>query len=149
MIAIVAPDSAYGLSKILVKLLKDAIELRKKATELIGKGLTVNIQISNSFNFGSKVNGNGVLIDQNTGTIVINDPKILWAAQLTRRPIDEILKKIDGSDVEFVDFSSASDELQLNSEDKQISGSYKEELDKNLSIVGRLDLVAFSHHTGL
>ena len=148
LIAVLAPEGAYGLSEILVRLLKDAVDLRKKASDLIKKGITVNIQISNSFNFGSKVNGSGVLIDQNTGAIVINDPKILWAAQLTRRPIDEILKKIDGSDVEFVDFSSASDELKLNSEDKEISGSHKEELDKNLSIVGRLDLVAFSHHTG-
>lgn len=148
LIAVLAPDAAYGLAEILARMFRDAIELRKKSSELIKKGLTVNIRISNSFNIGSTINNSGVSFDSSSGAIVITDPKILWAAQLTRRPVNEILKKIDGQDVEYVDFNSSSGGIKLNPEDKDIAGSHKEELDKNLTIVGTLDIVAFSYHKG-
>jgi hypothetical protein len=148
LIAIIAPDAAYGLAEKLAKMLRDAIELRKKASDLIKKGLTVNIRISNSFNIGSTINNSGVVFDDTSGSIVISDPIILWAAQLTRRPVNEILKKIDGQDVEYVDFNSLNSGIKLRPEDIDITGSHKEELDDNLTLIGKLDIVAFSYHKG-
>lgn len=147
-IAAFAADGGYALAKIVVGLLSDAIDLRKKASELIKNGLTVNIMISNSFNVGSTINNTNVSYDNTNSTILINDPKILWAAQVTRSPINEILSCIGGKDVEYVDMDSTSNKLRLTPDDRDIIGHHKEILPTTLNIVGRLDMVAFSAHRG-
>lgn len=148
LLAVFAADGGHSLSKIVVELLRDAIDLRKKASELIKKGVAVNVTISNSFNVGSKVTNTNVSLDNTNGSILINDPKILWAAQATRSPVNEILNYVDGRGVEFIDMSSERNELRLTSDDREIIGQHKEELPTTLSVVGRLDVVAFSSHRG-
>lgn len=143
-----AADGGYTLSEIVVRLLRDAIDLRKKASELLKKGLTVNVRITNSFNIGSKINSDNVSIDKEDNSILINDPRILWAAQMTRYPVNEILASVDGRTVEYIDMSSPTTEFRLTSEDRDIIGQHKEELPTTLTIVGRLDMVAFSSHRG-
>lgn len=148
LLVVFAADGGYTLSEIVVRLLRDAIDLRKKASELLKKGLTVNVRITNSFNIGSKINSDNVSIDQKDGSILINDPRILWAAQMTRYPVNEILASVDGRAVEYIDMSSPTNELRLTSQDRDIIGQHKEELPTTLTIVGRLDMVAFSSHRG-
>ncbi len=147
-IAVFAADGGYALSEIIVKLLRDAVDLRKKAAEVLKKGLTVNIRITNSFNVGSRINSGNVSFDQTSGSILINDPKILWAAQVTRSPVNEILSNVDGKNVEYIDINSPTNELRLTTDDRDIIGQHKEELPTTLTVVGRLDMVAFSSHTG-
>lgn len=141
-------NNGYRLSKIVVALLSDAIDLRKKATELIKKGLTVNITISNSFNRTSTIDSHKVSFGATSGTILINDPKILWAAQVTRSPVNEILSCVDGKSIEYINMSSPVNEVRLTPEDRSIIGQHKEELPTTLNIIGRLDMVAFSSHRG-
>ncbi|MDP1651953.1 MAG: hypothetical protein Q8L56_04435 [Rhodocyclaceae bacterium] len=148
LLVVFAADGGYTLSEIVVRLLRDAVDLRKKASELLKKGLAVNIRITNSFNIGSKINSGNVSIDQKDDSILINDPRILWAAQMTRYPVNEILASVDGRTVEYIDMSSPTNELRLTSEDRDIIGQHKEELPTTLTIVGRLDMVAFSSHRG-
>lgn len=148
LFVVFAADGGYTLSEIVVRLLRDAVDLRKKASELLKKGLTVNIRITNSFNIGSKINSGNVSFDQTSGSILINDPRILWAAQMTRNPVNEILTSVDGRTVEYIDMSSPTNELRLTSDDRDIIGQHKEELPTTLIIVGRLDMVAFSSHRG-
>lgn len=148
ILAIFVADGGYTLSEIIVKLLRDAVDLRKKAAEVLKQGLSVNIKISNSFNLGSKINSGNVSFDKTSGSILINDPKILWAAQVTRSPVNEILSNVDGKKVEYIDMSSPTKELRLTSDDREIIGQHKEELPTTLTIIGRLDMVAFSSHRG-
>lgn len=147
-LAVFAADGGYALSQIVVGLLRDAIDLRKKASEVLKKGLAVNITISNSFNIASTVGSNNVSIDKTSGSILINDPKILWAAQLTRSPVNEILGCVDGKSIEYIDMNSQTNELRFTSDDREIIGQHKEQLPTTLNIVGRLDMVAFSSHRG-
>lgn len=148
LLVVFAADGGYTLSEIVVRLLRDAVDLRKKASEFLKKGLTVNIRITNSFNIGSKINSGNVSFDQTSGSILINDPRILWAAQMTRGPVNEILTSVDGRTVEYIDMSSSTNELRLTSEDRDIIGQHREELPTTLTIAGRLDMVAFSSHRG-
>ncbi|MBI4995799.1 MAG: hypothetical protein HZC22_02645 [Rhodocyclales bacterium] len=148
IIAVFAADGGYTLSEIIVKLLHDAVDLRKKAAEVLKNGLTVNIRITNSFNVGSSINSGNVSFDRTSGSILINDPKILWAAQVTRSPVNEILSSVDGKNVEYIDMNSPSNEFRLTTDDRDIIGQHKEELPTTLTIVGRLDMVAFSSHRG-
>ena len=148
IIAVFAADGGHTISEIIVRLMHDAIELRKKASEVLKKGLTVNIKITNSFNIGSRINSGNVSFDQTSGSILINDPKILWAAQLTRRPVNEILASVDGKNVEYINLSSPKNELRFTIDDKDIIGQHKEELPTTFTIIGRLDMVAFSSHRG-
>lgn len=148
LLAVFAASDGYTLSQIIVTLLRDAIDLRKKATELIKKGLTVNITISNSFNIASTTNSTNVSFDGTNGSILINDPKILWAAQVTRSPVNEILSCIDGKTVEHIDMCSTDNEVRLTPDDRIIIGQHKEELPTTLNIIGRLDMVAFTSHKG-
>jgi hypothetical protein len=147
-IAAFAADGGAALSKVIVTLLRDAVKLREKASECIEKGLPININISNSFNIGTKITNTNVSYDENTGTILINDPKILWAAQVTRSPVNGLLSQVDGKSVEFIDINSASDEFRFTPDQRNIIGKQKEELPTTLNIIGRLDMVAFSAHRG-
>jgi hypothetical protein len=147
-LAVFAADGGHVLSEAVVRLLRDAIDLRKKAAELIKKGLTINIHISNSFNVGSRLTGNNIYFDNTKGSIFISDPKILWAAQVTRSPLDDVLSNVDGRAVEYIEIDSKESALRLTESDRDIIGQHKEELPTTLTIVGRLDMVAFTSHKG-
>lgn len=147
-LAFLSSDGGATLSKAVVTLLRDAIRLREKASEIIEKGLTLNINISNSFNIGSKVNNSNVFNGDN-GNVYIRDPKILFAAQATRVPVNSLLEMIDGADVEFIDIGSNEDSFRFNNDQRHILGKSKEELPTTMKILGRLDMVAFSTHRGI
>lgn len=76
-IAVLFSDGGHALSQSIVTLLRDAVTLREKASELMEKGLHVNININNSFNIGSRINNTNVAYDNESGNIYINNPKIL------------------------------------------------------------------------
>ena len=67
---------------------------------------------------------------------------------MTRHPVNKILASIDGRTVEYIDMSSPTTEIRLTSKDRDIIGQDKEELLTTITIVGRLDMVAFSSHRG-
>lgn len=144
-LAVLASDGGYQLSIILTKLYRDAIGLRVAAAKFIEKGLTFNIKINNSFNWGDR-NTNIVIEDSE---IIIPDPKILFAAQATRFPTDKVLKKVDGKNIEKVDLSSPDETFTLDNEKRIILGRDKQILPASLKIVGRLDMIAFSSHRGV
>ena len=144
-IAVMAHDGGYQLSVMLTKLYRDAISLREAASKFIEKGLAFNIKINNSFNWGSK-NTNIVIEDSE---IIIPDPKILFAAQATKYPTDRVLGKIDGENIEKVDLTSREDTFTLDDTKRNIIGRDKRILPASLTIVGRLDMIAFSSHRGV
>ncbi|AZT84917.1 hypothetical protein EHN06_15920 [Marinobacter sp. NP-4(2019)] len=146
-IAVFSADGGAALSKAIVTLLRDAINLREKASQVIEKGLTLNINIANSFNIGSSVN-NGNVFGGDNGDIYIRDPKILWAAQTTRSPVNGLLSHVDGKAVEFIDVDSKEDTFRFDPDQRHIVGKSKEELPTTLKILGRLDMVAFTSHRG-
>lgn len=143
-IAVMAHDGGYQLSVMLTKLYRDAISLREAASKFIEKGLAFNIKINNSFNWGSR-NTNIVIEDSE---IIIPDPKILFAAQATKYPTDRVLGKIDGKNIEKVDLTSPEDTFTLDDTKRNIIGRDKQILPASLTIVGRLDMIAFSSHRG-
>lgn len=146
-IAVFSADGGAALSKAIVTLLRDAINLREKASRVIEKGLTLNINIANSFNIGSSVN-NGNVFGGDNGDIYIRDPKILWAAQTTRSPVNGLLSNVDGKAVEFIDVNSKEDAFRFDPGQRHIIGKSKEELPTTLKILGRLDMVAFTSRRG-
>ncbi|MCP1340557.1 hypothetical protein NJR55_13305 [Idiomarina sp. M1R2S28] len=146
-IAVLSADGGSALSKAIVTLLRDAINLREKASQVIEKGLTLNINIANSFNIGSSVNNGNVFSGEN-GNIYIRDPKILWAARATRSPVNGLLSHVDGKAVEFIDINSKEDAFRFDPDQRHIVGKSKEELPTTLKILGRLDMVAFTSHRG-
>lgn len=140
----VSQDGSFQVSRAITRLFRSAIDLRKAAARIIENGVQLQINISNSFNIGS----NNVQVNNNTGEIAISDSKILWAAQATRYPTDRILKRVDGNGIEYVDFSTGDEEVRLTPDDRGILGRAKEELNAEVRIVGRLDMIAFSSHRG-
>jgi hypothetical protein len=139
-------DGGFRLSGALIKLYRDAIDLRKAVAESLKKGININIAMNvNAFN---SYGDNNVIVNQQENKIEISNPKILWAAQLTRSSTDRMLNKVDGKNIEFIDFRSPDEEYKLTVEDKVILGSHKEVLPDTMEIVGRLDMVAFSSHKG-
>lgn len=144
VVALVAADGGFHLSAVITKLYRDAISLRKAAAKFIEKRLKFDIKISNSFNFGS--HNTNVVVQKSE--IIIPDPKILFAAQGTRAPTDKVLRKIDGKRIEKVDMASRQDTFTLAPDDREILGRDKQVLPAHLTLVGRLDVVAFSSHRG-
>lgn len=143
-----AADGGYQLSNVVVSLYKDAISLRDAVAKVADKGLQVKITISNSFNFASNNNSSKVSCNLSDGSILIGDPKILLAAQATKGSVDNIIKSIDGSNVEYVDFGQGSNAIRLNETNKNLLGRRKEEIPTTLNIIGRLDMISVSSHRG-
>lgn len=139
-----ASDGGYELSGVVTKLFRAAIDLRKEVSGALSKGLPVTININNNINIG-----NGNLISNNGGgSISIGDPKILWAAQVTKYPVDRLISGIDGRAIEYVEFDSSTEKMRLTPDDRALLGHNKEELNATLRVYGRLDMVTFSNHTG-
>lgn len=132
------------LSLVISKLYKDAIDLRKKVAEFLDKKLPINITINNNINFGS----NNIIANTNNGNIVIPDQRILLAAQTTKYPTDRLVSGIDGKGIEYIDMGAGTESLRLTANDKIILGQDKEELSAIMTIIGRLDVIAFSSHRG-
>lgn len=139
-----ALDGGFHLSGVITKLFREAIDLRKKVAAAIEKGLPINITINNNVNIG---NGN-IIANAENGNIVINDPKILWAAQVTKYPSDRLISGVDGKAIEYVELGAREDEMRLTPDDRVILGQNKEELTATIRVIGRLDMVAFSSHKG-
>jgi hypothetical protein len=145
MLAIFSQDGGYQLSTALTKLFRDAISLRVAAAKFIEKGQIFNININNSFNWGSRNNNIAI----NGSNITIPDPKILFAAQATRFSTDKLLRNIDGKNIKKVNITSPEETFTLDDSKKIILGRDKQILPASLKIVGRLDMVAFSSHRGV
>ncbi len=139
-----AADGAYQLSGVLTKLFRSAIDLRKEVAGAIAKGFPITITINNNLNIG---NGN-LIANNGNGNISVNDPKILWAAQVTKSSADRLIGGIDGEAIEFVELGTRQDEIRLTTDERVILGHNKEELSATLRVYGRLDMVAFSSHKG-
>lgn len=144
IIGALAADGGYQLAGVITRLFREAIGLRKQVAAVIEKGLPINITITNNINIGS---GN-VIANSENGNIVINDPKILWAAQVTRYSADKLISGIDGNAIEYAELGSKNDEMRLTPDDRVVLGQNKEELSATVRVIGRLDMVAFSSHRG-
>lgn len=144
IVGALAADDGYQLAGVITRLFRDAIDLRKKVASAIEKGLPINITITNNINIGS---GN-VIANSENGDIMINDPKILWAAQVTKYPADKLISGIDGKAIEYAELGARDGELRLTTDDRVVLGQNKEELSATIRVTGRLDMVAFSSHKG-
>lgn len=144
LLGVLTIDGGYQLSSTITKLFKEAIDLRKKVASALENGHPINITINNNMNIGK---GN-IIANADNGNIVINDPKILWAAQVTKYPSDRLISKIDGESIEYVEFGTKNDELKLSSNEHNILGQNREELSATLVVIGRLDMIVFSSHKG-
>jgi len=142
--AIATLDGGKQLSSVIAKLLKDAIDLRKKVAEFLKKGLPINININNNINIGS----NNVIANFDSGNIEISEPKILWAAQVTKYPVDRLVSGVDGKAIEYIDLGSGTENTRITTDEHEILGQEREELSATSTIVGRLDVIAFSSHKG-
>lgn len=144
VLAAFAADSGYQLSEIITRLFRSAIDLRKEVADALSKGFPITITINNNVNIGS---GN-LIANNGNGNISIGDPKILWAAQVTKYPADKLISGIDGKAIEYVELGSRADELRLTQDERVLLGQNREELSATLRVYGRLDMVAFSSHKG-
>lgn len=137
-------DGGQKLSSVISKLYKDAVDLRKKVGSFLEKKLPVNITINNNLVLGS----NNIIANATNGNIEIRDPKILWAAQTTKYPTDRLVSGVDGKNIEYIDMGVGVEDLRLTTEDHIILGQDREELSTIMTIIGRLDVIAFSSHRG-
>ena len=144
LLGALAADGGSQLSEIITKLFRAALDLRKEVAATIAKGLPITITINNNVNIGS---GN-IVANNGSGNISINDPKILWAAQVTKYPADRLIAGIDGKAIEYVELGARTEEMRLTTNERAVLGHNKEELSATLRIYGRLDMIAFSSHKG-
>jgi|GEM_PF-752594 len=144
IIGALVADGGYQLADVITRLFREAIDLRKQVAAVIEKGLPINITINNNINVGS----GSIIANSGNGNIVINDPKILWAAQVTKYPADRLISGIDGKAIKYAELGSRGDAMRLTTEDRVVLGQNKEELSATIQVIGRLDMVAFSSHRG-
>ena len=72
----------------------------------------------------------------------------LWAAQTTKYPTDRLIAGVDGKNIEYIDMGAGDEDLRITNDHQIILGQEKEELSAIMTIIGRLDVIAFSSHRG-
>lgn len=144
LVAAALHDGGYQLSSLLTTLFREAINLRSLVADAIKKGIHINININNNVAIGK---GN-VVAQSDSGDITVFDPKVLWAAQVTKNPTDRLITGVDGSQIEFIELKSRDDEIRVDSGFRAILGQNREELSATIEIMGRLDMISFSGHRG-
>lgn len=123
----------------LAKIITDLIGFRRKFAEVLEKGLKPKVV----------VNSGNYLEVNNSGTIIINDPTIIIAADATRPALDKLIRGVDGKQIEDISLNyKDTSRAKLTSNDIKMTGSQKEELPSTIQVVGRLDSVNFSRHRG-
>lgn len=137
-----AADGSHTLHELIAKLVRDAINIRRAFAELRSNGV-IKPMLQITVN-----NDQSVRVDNNTGTIHVNNPSSILCAEATRAPLDRIIKDIDGERLSGVDISAKRESVELRNEDQRITGQDKEELNQELEILGRLNMVAFDSHRG-
>lgn len=148
--AVLAADGGNMLSKAVIELWRDAVDLREKAAKALEKGLKVNITVNANIGSGTQiVTSPNVIADDMSGNIQIANPKIYMAALATRPAVNQIVQLIDGRSVEYMDVQGKDTQFKLTPDHRAILGKYREELSGTIEIVGRLDMVAFSSHKGV
>jgi hypothetical protein len=82
------------------------------------------------------------------GNIVLNHPRILWAAQLTQESVDTIMKSIDGDLVTHFEFEGLSKPLCFTEESLIMLDQEGSELTATANFKGRLDHLFYSSNRG-
>lgn len=148
MAALIASDNAsYVLAEQVAKLIKGSLDLWRKFEDILEKGKKPQIQIASGNNQNAPLtleNVNSV----NSNIIIVNQPIQIIAAQVSKPALDNLIKAVDGANVESLAVISGNTRELITPDDHRITGSLKEELANNIEIVGRLDMVAFSAHKG-
>ncbi len=139
-----AYHGGYQLPEVVIRLLRDAIYLRNIVATFINKEFPIKIVINPNINIGS----NNVICNSDGGDIIINDLKILSAAQSTKYSVDRLIKGIDGNKISHVELSSKNEKVHITPDDRVILGQNREELNAEYNIIGKLDVVTFSSHRG-
>ncbi|MGD8306325.1 MAG: hypothetical protein PVF17_06695 [Ignavibacteria bacterium] len=143
LLSLFAMDGGVTISFFISKLLKSALELRRKFTTMIEKGLKVKIIINRNI-----YNDYTVKADFTQARIEVNNPTVLLAAQDSKLPLDRLIGGIDGKKIDMININSKETKTKLRKNDHRITGKQKQELSSDVELIGRLDMVAFTSHRG-
>lgn len=136
-------DGGASLSYVILKLMKSTIDLRRKFTKILEKGINVKIIINRNVH-----NDYSTKINNDNSKIEINNPLILLAAQNSKPPLDRLIVGIDGKQIDKINIETEETEVKLTHKDLRITGKQTQELNSDVELFGRLDMVAFSSHRG-
>ena len=143
LLSLFAVDGGVTLSFIISKLLEASLDLRRKFTTLLEKGIKAKFIFNRT-----TINDYSVHYDLSKSNIELNNPIILLAAQNSKAPLDRMIDGIDGKQIENIDITTKDSKSKLTVKDRRITGQQTQELTSELEIFGRLDMVAFTTHRG-
>lgn len=143
LISLFAVDGGVTLSYIISKLIEATIDLRRKFTKALEKGFNPKIIINKNIH-----NDYSVRTNIKNSNIEINNPIILLSAQNSKAPIDRLIEGIDGKQIEKIDIESKESSVNLSKKDLMIVGKQTQEINSDVELFGRLDMVAFTSHRG-
>ena len=140
-----ASDGGIQIAQKTGQLINSILKFRRIYNDLLENGIKPKIKI----NFGTDNSKNYDLSNIRTdgGDIYIN-PTIIPYTISSQTPINKLIKSIDGEKLTDITIQSKNTATKITQDDIRITGTQKEELPKNIEIVGRLDVVAFSSHRG-
>ncbi len=141
--ALASADGGKFLVTSISKLISDILDFRRKFTDILENGKKPKTVIGNDID-ASIINNSNI----SESIININNPIILIGAETTKPAVDRIIKGLDGKRLKDVSIGDKHSKTLLTKEDTRITGTQKEVLPKHVEVVGRLDKVHFSHHSG-
>ncbi|MGE0623669.1 MAG: hypothetical protein AB7I04_04365 [Pseudomonadales bacterium] len=141
VLTLLAVDGGNQLAAVVAKLVRDAVVLRRAVTKILDMGNQPKIQADANADQSIKA-------EINNSTVTINNPQIIMVANSTRPAVDRMIRSLDGDQIRKLKISERDTEVELTPDDLPLTTVRKEELDRSINLLGRLDMVSFSAHRG-
>ncbi len=130
----------------LLALLEGALELRGAVAKQLDGGEEMHLSIADDLQSQGR---QAVSVHPDTGEVQIHNARILWAAQAIKASVDRLIQQVDGERIAYVEFRHGRQRCRLEPRHQILLGRKKEELNTDLEIVGRLDMISFSTSRGM
>ncbi len=137
-------QDSISFSDSIARLFYSAISLRRHVAETKKNGSSIKILLNTK---QGKDNRSVAINEQ--GNILLNHPKVLWAAQMTKDATDQILRSIDGENVSGFEVEGFSRPFVSNDADFAVLDQEKSDLVAIANFTGRLDNLFFSRQRGV
>jgi len=144
--AIAATDGGlHSLAGRIAKLIDAVLSFRRRYEDLLSKGEKPTIQLASDNRISIPIN---IQNNDTGGAPIVVSPVVIIAADATRSALDDTINAIDGEQVSRLSLTAERTSAVITHDDQRLTGPLREELPQTITVLGRLNVVAFDSRRG-
>ncbi len=143
ILGVLSADGGSALAKSVSMMIDGVVKLRRLWADLLEKNQQPSLSSQPQINL--ELNN----VDNKGGVINVN-PIIITAAEGTKAPVDQLIRNVDGTRVEYIQVGNKDNKepTKIVKKDKTLLGTQREELPNYIELPGKLDVVNYTSKKG-